>query len=392
MKIIFPRMETTYFHGAYDGGSKFIQKLGEELVKKGHKVEIVTTKLREKPNLKVAFYGGIKHTFILPKYTGKKIIPFNMFYKMIFSYNLNKYLKKQKFDILHNTEAFAYHYLHNKQREKVIFQSWALEPFYGNECLSQTGLKKIYVKQALQRTWLYCLKHADAVTADDKSQIKNIVDLGVDKNKIEFIPLGIPFKKIQKLKKKYRNKRKEMGFKKDDLILLSVGQIVPEKGIDEIIKGFILIKKKIKKAKLIMIGKGILENKMNSMIREAGLDKDFVHLKDVPEKNLFDYHFSSDIFISGTHTNYPTASIQEALATGLPIISGENISLVKNGVNGYIVGSNNPNGIAQGIIKIYKSRKIKKMGEKSIKLVESSDYENVAEKAIKVYQKLTNQN
>jgi len=391
MKIIFPRMETTYFHKAYDGGCKFIQQLGEEFVKKGHEVEIVTTKLRDKPNLRKDAHNGVKHVFILPKYTGKRIIPLNMFYKMIFSYNLNKYLKKQKFDILHTSEAFAYHYLHNKKRKKVVFQSWALEPFYGNECCSQKGLKKMYVKLALQKPWGYCLRHADAVTADNGSQIHEIIKLDVDKKKIEFIPLGIPFKNLQKLKKKFKSIRKELGFKKEDLVLLSVGQMIPEKGIDEIIKAFGLVKKEIKNAKLIMIGKGILEEKMHKMIKDMGLEKDFVHLKNVPEENLFDYHFSSNIFINGTHTNYPTISIQEALATGLPIVSGKEIFLVKNGINGYNVGINNPKGIAEGVIKIYESGKMKQMGKASVKMVESSDYETIAEIAIKVYKKLLNQ-
>jgi len=391
MKIIFPRMETTYFHRAYDGGCKFIQCLGEELVKKGHEVEIVTTKLGDKPDLKEAVYNGVKHKFILPEYTGKRRIPFNMFYKLIFSCNLNKYLKKQKFDILHNTEAFAYYYLHNKIRKKVVFQSWALEPFYGKEANSQKGIRKLYVKLALQKPWGYCIRHADIVTADNESQVPGIIKLGVDINKIRFIPLGISFNNIQRLKKKFKNRRKELGFKENDLVLLSVGQITPEKGIDEIIKGFDLVKKQIKDAKLIMIGKGILEEKMNNMIKDLGLEKDFVHLKDIPEENLFDYHFSSDIFINGTHTNYPTASIQEALATGLPVVSGADLFLVKEGVNGYNVGLNNPEGIADGIIKIYKSGKMKQMGKASVKMVESSDYENIANLAINVYKKLLNQ-
>ncbi|MCX6742168.1 MAG: glycosyltransferase family 4 protein [Candidatus Pacearchaeota archaeon] len=388
MRIIFPRMETTHFHNAYDGGCKFVQLLGEELVKKGHEVEIVTTRLRDNPDLNYAVYNGVKHVFIAPEYTGKRLIPFNMIYKLLFSYHLNNYLKKQKFDILHNSEALAYFYMHNKKRERVVFQSWALEPFYGHEASSQTGLKKLYVGWALQKPWKYCILNAEAVTADNESQIPNIVKLGVNKNKIEFIPLGIPFKNIRKLKNSFKNRRKECGFDKNDLVLLSVGQIITEKGIEEIIKGFILIKKKIKNAKLIMIGKGLLEEKMNRMIQEASLEKDFVHLKNVPEADLFDYHFSSDVFINGTHTNYPTISVQEALATGLPVVSGADLFLIKNGINGYKVGLNNPKGIAMAVIKMYKDKKVKQMGNNSIKTVESADYENVAKLAVEVYKKL----
>ena len=52
MHIVFPRMETLEFHKAYDGGSKYVHYLAEELVKKGQEVTIITTQLREKPKLK----------------------------------------------------------------------------------------------------------------------------------------------------------------------------------------------------------------------------------------------------------------------------------------------------------------------------------------------------
>ena len=85
MKIIFPRMETTQYHNAYDGGCKYIQQISEELVRRGHEVEIVTTKAKDYPSAVASYYKNIKYTFLNPKYTGKRLIPFNMFYKFLFS-------------------------------------------------------------------------------------------------------------------------------------------------------------------------------------------------------------------------------------------------------------------------------------------------------------------
>ena len=388
MKIIFPRMETTEFHKAYDGGCKYIQQFSEELIKRGHEVEIVTTRLRNNPFIRHIYCNEIKYTFLYPKYTGKKLIPFNMFYKLRFSWNLNKYLKNKDFDILHNSEAFAYFYLKNKPKKKVIFQSWALEPFYGDECQSQKGLRKLYVKLFLQIPWKSCIKKSDCITIDKEFQIPSLLELGVPKYKIDFIPNGIPFKKIQKLKKK--DKRKELGFKKSDLVLLSVCQLVEDKGIEEILKAFRLAKRKIKNLKLILIGKGELETKVYNTIRLNHLEKDIVHLKDIPEEDLFNYHFSSDIFINATRTNNLMLSIQEAMACGLPIVSSAQPFLVKDGINGYIVGINNYVGIADGILKMSKSN-IKKMGEESIKLAEEYDWSNVVDSAERIYRRLVNE-
>ena len=67
MKIIIPRLETTYFHKTYDGGSKYMQQFSEELVKRGYEVEIVTTKLRDSnSHITNITFNGVKYTFIKP--------------------------------------------------------------------------------------------------------------------------------------------------------------------------------------------------------------------------------------------------------------------------------------------------------------------------------------
>ena len=203
MRIIFPRMETLEFHKAYDGGTKYVHYLSQELVKQGVDVTIITTQLREKSSLKEKTYKGVKYVFIPPKYTGKRLLKINMPYKFVFSYNLMKYLEKTDFDILHNIDMLVYFYLHKKKRKPVINQCFGLEPFYGPESLSQKGLKKVYVKLFLRMPWSYCLKNSNSIASDGKFQLPKILKLGVPKNKIFFLPNGINFKeKILFLKEK----------------------------------------------------------------------------------------------------------------------------------------------------------------------------------------------
>lgn len=387
MKVIFPRMETFKFHGAYDGGSKFIQFLTEELVKLGVEVEIVTTRLRSNPGLEDTRYNGVKYTFLKPFYTGKRIIPGNMFYKIRFGKNLNKYLLTQAFDILHNTEAFAYQYMHNKSRKPVIFQCWAMEPWHGKESLRQNGIKKMYTK-LLQHYWGYCIRNAESVAADDKFQVPRITNLGVDEKKIWFIPNGVSYKKIQEHKKVFKNKREELGFSRRDFVILSVCQIAPDKGIEDILDAFVIVKKEIPNAKLIMIGRGTLEPMMYEKIKKHHLEKNVTHRKNIPEGELYDYHFSSDMFVSAVTSEDFMISIQEGMAAGLPIVSSAQPFLVKDGTNGYVVGFNNPKRLAEGIIKVYKNKDRKKMGFNSKKMARQYDYDILAKKAINEYKKI----
>ena len=388
MKIIFPRIETFHFHKAYDGGSKYIHYLSQELVKQGCKVTIVTTPFK-KGDYKTRFYKEVEYVFLPPKYSDRKRFV-NIPWKKVFAKNLKKYLEKTDFDILHSAEAFALPYLKKKKRKPVIYQCWAMEAWYGKEPTSQKALKKIYIDKFLRKPWQYVLENSDSIAADGDFQVPRITQLGIPREKIFFLPNGVNFKQIQEIKKNYKDKRKDLGIKKDDLLILSVSQIAPDKGVDDIINGFAILKKDIPNAKLLMVGKGILEPQMFDLIKRKGLvnEKDFFHRKNVPEEILYDYYFSSDIFVAATLSEDFMITIQEAMACGLPIVSSAQPYLVKDGINGYVVGFKNPNGIKDAILKIYKNKKIKKMREESIKIVKKYDYEKIAESAIKEYERL----
>lgn len=389
--VLFPRIETFHYHQAYDGGSKYIQYLSEFLVKQGINVTIVTTQLRKNLLLRESNHNGVKYVFISPKYTGKRLIPFNVFYKFIFSKNLKKYLQKIHFDIIHNTESFAYFYLRNRKRKPVITQTFGLEPFYGPESLSQKGIKKIYVKLFLQHPWLYCLKKSDKIASEGKFQNKLIEKLGIKKEKIFPLPNAVNLKKIREMERNKKDIRKKLKIKKSDLLILSVCQISPDKGIDDIINSFSLVKKKISNARLIIIGKGKLESMMKNLIKKNNLieERDVFHRKDVVEKELYNYYFSSDIFVTGSTQSDLVLCVQEAMACGLPIVGANQEMLIKNGKNGYVVGSNNPRGIANAILKIYSEGKkeMNRMGKESKIIAKEYDYEKIFCDVIKTYKK-----
>ena len=246
MKIIFPRYATDKFHGVYDGGNKFITFLSEFLSKKGVEVEIITTQPRGL-NKKEVSINGVKYTFIGPFYKKNRFIKINMPYKLLFSYNLSKYLKNYKFDILHNTEMFSYFYIFRKNKKPIVTQGWGLEPFYGPESLSQTGLKKLYVKLFLQYPWLKCLKNSDKIASEGKFQQEMIKALGVEERKIFTLSIGIPLQKIKNYKRNHKKIRIENASENKEITIISVNQLEKDKAVDDIIEAVGIVRKKIQK-------------------------------------------------------------------------------------------------------------------------------------------------
>jgi len=116
-------------------------------------------------------------------------------------------------------------------------------------------------------------------------------------------------------------------------------------------------------------------------------------LKNIPEKELHDYYFSSDIFVNASIQKDYIMSIQEAMACGLPIVSSNQPFLVENNVNGFRVGPKNPEGIAKAIIKIshLKKKELNKMKKQSIKMAKQYDYNNISNIALRIYNNLIKQ-
>ena len=391
MKVIFPRFETDRFHQVYDGGNKYIDFISQFLVQKGIEVEVVTT-IPEGFNEKEKIVKGVKYVFLNPINHKKRFIPFSMFYKMIFSYHLGKYLKNKDFDILHNTEMFAFFYTFQKKKKPIVTQGWGLEPFYGPESSSQRGIKKLYVKLFLQKPWMRCLRKSEMVASEGEFQNELVERLGIPKEKIFVLSMGLDLEKILEYKKNRVNRRKENGISSGVHLVLNVNQISTDKAIEDIIDSFSIIKKSVPDSKLIVIGAGKLEKDMHEWIKNKNLEKEVIHKKNLSEKELYDYFFSSDIFISASIQKDWIMSIQEAMACGLPIVSSNQPFLVHDGLNGYVVGSHNPEGMAEKVVKIIKEGELRPMGKESEKLSKKYSWSNIADIAIKEYGKLISLN
>jgi len=172
-----------------------------------------------------------------------------------------------------------------------------------------------------------------------------------------------------------------------DFVMIAVNQIAPDKGVEDVINAFALIKKEIKNAKLIFVGSGKLEPGMHELVNKHNLKNDFFHLKGISEQELFNCYFSSDLFVNAQSQQNWSMSVQEAMACGLPIVSFENIVLNEHNKTGIVVKDRTPKGIKEGILKIYHGDK-GKMKKRALELTNEYSWENIVKTAIKEYKKL----
>ncbi len=101
--------------------------------------------------------------------------------------------------------------------------------------------------------------------------------------------------------------------------VVATGRFCLEKGFDNLIKAFSLVKKEIKDVGLVIVGGGALEEKLKNLSKDLGIYNDiyFTGYTDNPYK----YVSKCDIFtLSSRNEGFPNV-LMEAMILGLPVIA-----------------------------------------------------------------------
>ena len=144
-------------------------------------------------------------------------------------------------------------------------------------------------------------------------------------------------------------------------IIVNVGRLQEQKNQEVLIKAFSMLGEKYDEYKLIIYGNGILENKLNDLIKELKLENRVILAgtttnikKEIQDASLF--------VLSSRYEGMPNA-LMEAMALGLPVIStdcpcGGPRFLIENNKNGILVKNEDVNELTSAIKKVLDSKKL----------------------------------
>ncbi len=220
-----------------------------------------------------------------------------------------------------------------------------------------------------------------------KDKIRYITQVGVDSKLFE--PPSISTK--MKFREKYLLNEK-------GLVVGFCGRFVEEKGIKELVEGIRLARKKLNRnLELLLVGGGSLEQ----YLVEKSKKYSWLHVfSTVPHAQVSEFLKTLDIFVlpprvTKYHVEHDAHALLEALSVGLPCIgteSGVIPEILKN--TGIVIKPENPNAIANSIIKLCKNKKLRryygKAGRKRVEMLYSN--ESVAQMTFNVYKKVLEKN
>jgi glycosyltransferase involved in cell wall biosynthesis len=193
--------------------------------------------------------------------------------------------------------------------------------WYGEKLFSAEGIKKKFKKILLQPIMIF----TDAIFAVGESGIDSYMGYGYQKQCFN-IPYNINNNKFYKelLDLNKLNSLHETYNSKDKIIILTSGALIKRKGIDTAIKSYLDLKESDKKkSELWILGDGPDEKELKSLASGCDTIKflGFKQPSDIP------YFFNlSDIFLFCSRYDGWGVVINEALASGMPIVVSDKVA------------------------------------------------------------------
>ena len=325
---VVPSFAPCFSHGGVVNASYQIAK---KQVEKGHEVTVYTTdscnkRLKFENNynvdvdgIKVFYFKNISNT-IKNKLTIDTPIRFP------------NYIKKtiEKFDIIHIHEhrhslAIATHRYAKKNNIPYVLQAHgSVLPFFQKEQL----------KEIFDKLWGFDILHdASKVFALSDVEKEQYLKMGIKKENIEIVPLGINLDEYKNLPGKGKFKSKQ-NIAENNKLILFLGRIHEIKGLDLLIKSFSTVSNE--NVKLAIVGgdygfkdeleKLILKNNLNDKVLFPGV---------LTGQDKIEALVDCDIFVMPSRYESFTTSGLEAMACFKPLILTKNNhiqSWVKNNV------------------------------------------------------------
>lgn len=176
--------------------------------------------------------------------------------------------------------------------------------------------------------------------------------------------------------------------------LLFFGHIIPQKGLDTVVRSIPIIRTQIPDITLTIAGAGDISRKSQAIIQRYPENFD-VYNTFIPNEKVGEFFRRTEIVVlpyTDEWANGHSGALTIAYSFGKPIIAtavGEFPELVEEPGCGVIVPPSNPERLAKAIVRLLNDEDTRStMGERSKEMGEALSWENIAKKHMNVYQSI----
>jgi len=316
------------------GGGVFNMQLAEEL-SKNHNITVLTTKFSNHLSHEIVNRVELIRVPVIMRtdQNAATILSMLSFFPTSFWAGY-KQLKNKSFDIIHSMFAIP-------SAPSAVLLS---RKFHVPHVLSILGgdiydpSKKLSPHKApiLHYTVKKMMEESDKVVALSHDIKKRAIDYYCTLKNLDVIHLGIPKPVFKKKDREY------FGFEPKDILLITVGRLVPRKALQDLIRVIGVLKNP--NIKLIVIGDGPERKNLVELAGSLDVSDRVIFSGYIDDEEKYQLLHIADIYVSSSRHEGFGIVFLEAMALGLPIVcydSGGQTDFLMDGKTGFLIDCGN---------------------------------------------------
>jgi len=214
--------------------------------------------------------------------------------------------------------------------------------------------------------WVFA--RAEAVTACSPELRADAIRLGASPQ-TRLLPYGVDTN-LFKPSNHVEETRIALGWEALDLIISTLGRMVPKKGFAVLLHAMPLVVQQCPRARLVLAGDGPLRDELGCLAQQLGIAQRISFAGRLAWDRVPDFIGVSDVFVLpslrdefGNVDGLPNVLL-EALSTGTPVIasaiSGVELA-IEHGQNGILTPPGDPTALAEAMVALLKDEPLRRM-------------------------------
>ena len=385
MKILMLTWE--YPPRVVGGISKVVYDLSHKMVKEGNEVTVVTYK--EGDNVK--YYENDKGVEVY-RVENYMLRP-NNFIDWIMQLNFNMITKANeiinkngKFDVIH---AHDWLVAYSAKSIKESYNIPLISTIHATESGRNSGIHDETQRYINDSEWMLTYESSEVIVNSNymKNEVQRLFGLPYDK--INVIPNGVNLQLFSNVNVDYDFRRQYAM--DNEKIILYVGRLVYEKGIQNLIAAMPKILDRYHDSKLIICGRGGMIDDLREQVKYLGIDNKVYFAGYCDSKKMQKMYKCADVAVfPSTYEPFGIVAIESMLSGTPTIVSdvGGLNEIVEHGVTGMKSYAGNANSIADSVLALLFDPKLcANISQNAIKKVkENYNWAKITDNTYYVYQ------
>jgi 1,2-diacylglycerol 3-alpha-glucosyltransferase len=243
-------------------------------------------------------------------------------------------------------------------------------------------------KQVVQAIARDFSNRCNVVIAPSLLVVDYLRQIGI-KTAIVKIPTGIDMDEFKELDRNWL--KTSYGVRPEEKVLLFIGRLGKEKNITFLLKSFQDVSKCIPDCRLVLVGKGPLEEYLRQLCRQQGIEDKVIFTGELTRQQIVHCYASSDLFVFPSVSDTQGLVIGEAKAAGVPVVAIRAFGpadMVNHYEDGLLTEFSLP-AFTEAIIKLLKDKELyARMRTQSLINAPLISSELCSERMLEVYQGL----